>query len=100
MEMATYFMFGNYTQQGMDKLRGAPARIDTAREAMSKVGIELKQWFLLMGQHDFVFILEAPSDEAVAKVALAMGSHGNIRTTTARAFSEEDFRKIVMDLPY
>jgi uncharacterized protein with GYD domain len=98
--MATYVMFGNYTQQGMDKLRGAPARLDTAREAMSKLGIELKQWYLLMGQYDFMYIIEAPNDEAVAKIALAMGSHGNIRTTSARAFSEQDFRQMVMELPY
>lgn len=98
--MTTYVMFGNYTQQGMDKIRGAPARIDTAREAMSKVGAELKQWYLLMGQHDFLFVVEAPSDEAMAKLALAMGSHGNIRTTTTRAFSEDEFRKLVMELPY
>jgi len=98
--MATYIMFGNYTQQGMDKIKAAPTRIDTAREVMYKLGAELKQWYLLMGQYDFALIVEAPDDETMAKLVLAIGSHGNIRTQTARAFTEEEFRQLVTDLPY
>ena len=98
--MATYIVLGNYTHQGMDKIKGAPARIDTAREVMHKLGAELKQWYLVTGQYDFVLILEAPNEETVAKLMLAIGSHGNIRTQTSRAFTEEEFRQIVTDLPY
>ncbi|HLE28279.1 MAG TPA: GYD domain-containing protein [Anaerolineales bacterium] len=98
--MATYIVLGNYTHQGMDKIKGAPARIDTAREVMHKLGAELKQWYLVTGQYDFVLILEAPNDETVAKLMLAIGSHGNLRTQTSRAFTEEEFRQIVTDLPY
>lgn len=98
--MATYIMLGNYTNQGMDKIRGAPARIDTFREALHGLGARLQCWYLVMGRYDFVALLEAPSDEVIARVALAVGAHGNIRTETIRAFSEDEFRQLVTDLPY
>jgi uncharacterized protein with GYD domain len=96
--MATYVMYGNYTQQGMDKIRGAPARLDTARETMDNLGISLVSWYLTMGRYDFVYILEAPNDEAIARLAISIGSHGNIRTETARAFDEQEFRQIITDV--
>jgi uncharacterized protein with GYD domain len=52
-----------------------------------------------MGQYDIVTIWEAPNDEAIAKVMLAIGSLGNVTTETLRAFTEDEFRKIAAALP-
>ena len=98
--MASYIMVGNYTRQGMDKIRGAPARIDTAREVIASLGGQLICWYLTMGRYDFVAVIEAPSDEAMARLALAIGSHGNISTETLRAFDQQEFLQIVSELPY
>jgi uncharacterized protein with GYD domain len=98
--MATYLLLGNYTPQGMDKIRGAPARIDTAREVIDNSGGKLLSWYVTMGQYDFASLIEAPSDEIMARLALAMSSHGNIRTQTLRAFNEQEFRDIINTLPY
>ena len=98
--MATYIMVGNYTRQGMDKIRGAPARIDTAREVIASLGGQLTCWYLTMGRYDFVAIVQAPDDATMARLALAIGSHGNISTETLRAFDEQEFLQIVSDLPY
>jgi len=46
-----------------------------------------------------VVISEAPDDETAAKVALAIGSKGAIRTETLRAFPEDEYRKIIAALP-
>jgi uncharacterized protein with GYD domain len=54
---------------------------------------------MVMGEYDLVIVAELPNDEAVAKLALTLGSAGNIRTRTARAFSEAEYRKIVQSLP-
>ena len=62
-------------------------------------GSELKAFYLTMGRYDIVAISEAPDDEAVAKVALAIGSAGNVTTETLRAFTEDDDRQIVAALP-
>ncbi len=51
-----------------------------------------------MGSYDVVSIWEAPSDEAMAKAALVIGSVGNVRTTTLKAFGESELRQIVGSL--
>ena len=45
-----------------------------------------------------VIVLEVPDDEAAAKFALTIGSGGNVRTTTMKAFSEESYRKLIGSL--
>jgi uncharacterized protein with GYD domain len=52
-----------------------------------------------MGQYDAVAIGEAPSDEAYAATILAIGSAGAVRTQTLRAFTEDEYRKIIAALP-
>jgi uncharacterized protein with GYD domain len=48
-----------------------------------------------MGEYDSLLIIEAPSDELMAQLALGVESKGNVRTETLRAFTEDEFRKIV-----
>jgi uncharacterized protein with GYD domain len=52
-----------------------------------------------MGQYDAVVILEAPDDQTVAEIGLALGVLGNVRTETLRAFTEDEYRKIIAKLP-
>jgi uncharacterized protein with GYD domain len=97
--MATYIVLVRYTQQGAQNIKESPARLDAAKKAFRAMGAELKQWYLVMGQYDAVVIAEAPDDETVSKLALAIGSLGSIRTETLRAFTEDEYRKIVAALP-
>lgn len=97
--MATYVVLSKYTQQGIGKIKESPARIDAVRQTARAMGAELKAWYLVMGRYDVVTIWEAPSDETVAKLLLAIGSLGNVTTETLRAFTEDEFRKIVAALP-
>jgi uncharacterized protein with GYD domain len=96
--MPTYISMLRYTQQGISAVKNAPARIDAAKEAYRKAGGELKALYLTLGQYDLVVVAEMPNDEAVARMALALGSQGNIRSETMRAFTETEFRKIVGSL--
>jgi uncharacterized protein with GYD domain len=88
-----------YTQQGIQNIKESPARFDAAKKALQSMGADIKQVFLTMGQYDLVIIAEAPDDETVAKFILATGSLGNVSTQTMRAFTEDEFRKIVAGLP-
>jgi uncharacterized protein with GYD domain len=97
--MPTYISMLRYTQQGISNAKSAPARIDAAKEAYRKAGGELKAIYLTMGQYDLVVIAEMPNDETVARMALALGAQGNIRSETMRAFTEAEFRKIAGSLP-
>lgn len=97
--MATYISLINYTDQGIRNIKESPKRVDAARELLKKVGGELRQLYLTMGAYDLVAVVEAPSDEVMASFALALGSAGNVRTTTLKAFPEADYRRIVAALP-
>jgi uncharacterized protein with GYD domain len=93
--MPTYISMLHYTQQGISAIKNAPARIDAAKDAYRKAGGELKSIYLTLGQYDLVVIAEMPNDEAVARMALALGAQGNIRSETMRAFTETEFKKVV-----
>ena len=97
--MATYISLMNFTQQGIASIKEGPGRLDAGKETLKAFGSELKAFYLTMGRYDIVAISEAPDDEAAAKVALAIGSAGNVTTETLRAFTEDDYRAIVASLP-
>jgi uncharacterized protein with GYD domain len=97
--MATYVSLISYTQQGMQNIKESPARLDAAKKAFKSMGAELKQWYLLIGEYDALIISEAPDDETVAKLLLMISALGNVRTKTLRAFTEDEYRKIIAGLP-
>ncbi len=96
--MSTYICLGNWTQKGIENVRESPARLDAAREDWEKEGVTIRDFYMTTGQYDVVFVVEAPDDATLAKVMLAQASKGGLRTTTLRAFSETEYRKIIRSL--
>ena len=97
--MPTYIMFHRYTQKGIENIKQSPARLEAVRKEFEAMGAKLKVSYLVAGQYDIVTITEAPDDETMAKCALSVGSKGNVTTETPRAFTEEEYRKIIAALP-
>ena len=99
--MATYVMLFGFTEQGIKNIKDSPARVKAAKQAFQAMGARVKAFYAVMGMapYDTLFILEASGDETVAKAALSIGSLGYVHTQTVRAFTEEEFRNIVADLP-
>lgn len=96
--MATYIILFRFTPQGIKNIKESPARIDAAKQTFQTMGAEVKEFYSVMGRYDTVFVVEAPDDETIAKASLAIGSLGNVRTETLRAFTEDEYRRIVADL--
>jgi uncharacterized protein with GYD domain len=97
--MPHYISLIRYTQKGIEKIKQGPARVDAARKAFEAAGGKMKEFYLTLGQYDVVIISEFPNDEVAAKVCLTLGALGNVRTESLRAFTEEEFRKLVASLP-
>ena len=97
--MPTYMTLVRWTQKGIENIKEGPSRLDMAKQAFKAMGAELKEMYLVMGQYDMVVIGEVPDEETVAKLSLAIGAQGNIRTETFRAFTEDEYRKIIAALP-
>ena len=89
----------NFTDQGIRGIKDAPKRAQAARDLAKKVGVEIKHLYLTSGDSDLVVITETANGDNMAKFALALGSLGNVRTRTARAWTAEEFQKIVAELP-
>jgi uncharacterized protein with GYD domain len=96
--MTTYILLMNWTEQGVKNVRDSPKRLDAAKKALSEMGGNFKDFYLTMGDHDMVAVCEAPDDAVLARFALSLGSVGNVRTRTLKAFPEAAYREIVHSL--
>ena len=96
--MATFILLADYTDQGIRTVKDSPKRLDSTREMASRLDVRIKEFYLCMGGHDIVAIIEAGSDEAMAKFSLSLGAVGAVRTTTLKAFDEQQYRSIMGEL--
>ncbi|HXK29898.1 MAG TPA: GYD domain-containing protein [Candidatus Binatia bacterium] len=97
--MATYIALVNFTDQGIRHIRQTTERAKGLMNAAAKLGIKIKDIYWTMGAFDAVFTAEAPDDETMTAFAASMGSLGNIRTQTLRAFSAQEMNQILAKLP-
>ncbi len=96
--MATYITLFNYTEQGIKNIMATPERVLASRQALEHIGGRLHSYRLTLGEYDAVVTVEAPDDEAYATFVLNIAAQGNLRTTTLKAFSEEESFRIFGNL--
>jgi uncharacterized protein with GYD domain len=94
-----FIMSINFTDQGIRGIKDAPKRAQASRDLAKKCGCEIKQVYLTSGDSDLVLFVETSNGDNIAKFALANGAAGNVRSRTARAWTVDEFMKIVSDLP-
>ena len=93
--MPVYVTLIRWTDQGRTKTKDLPARYaDGQGRIKSGGGSEIGTW-VTMGQYDMVSVVEAPNDEAMAKVALEIAGRGNAITETMRAFTMDEVKGLV-----
>lgn len=97
--MPTYIGLYRMTDQGIKNVKDAPNRVDEAIKGAEAMGGKVIGVYSVMGEYDYVAIGEFPSDESAMAFAMAIGSGGNVRTTTLKAFKKEEFAEIVKKLP-
>ena len=88
-----------WTDQGIKDIKNAPQRIENGIKAFEAMGGKVTGFYAVMGEYDYVAIGESPSDEVSMAFALGLGSQGNVRSTTLRAFTKEEFAETVKRLP-
>jgi uncharacterized protein with GYD domain len=92
-----YIILFRFTDQGIRSVKDTTRRVDAARSEAEKIGCKFTVYWTF-GEYDTIGILEAPSDEAAMEFNLKLGSLGNVRTTTLRAFTEEEITKVINKL--
>lgn len=93
--MATYIVLSNFTEQGIRSIKDTIKRSDAVREMATKMGVTAKSIYWTIGNYDVVATFEAPNDEAMTALSLALSAQGNVRTQTLRAFSKDEMSGIV-----
>ena len=93
--MATYIVFGNFTEQGIRNVKDSPKRKKAFEEMAKQLGVTVKDVYWTLGQYDIVLILEAQDDAAAAELGLSLGKLGNVRTQTMRAFGPAEVTKLL-----
>jgi uncharacterized protein with GYD domain len=97
--MPKFVTLVNFTDQGMRHIKQTTDRAKGLVNIAGKLGIKIKDIYWTLGAFDAVFTAEAPDEESMTALALSMGSIGNIRTQTMRAFSADELNNILGKLP-
>jgi len=91
--MAIYVMLTTLTDEGRKTIKQNPARGKEVNKEVEGMGVKILAQYALLGPYDFVNILEAPSNEAISKMAVELGSRGTLQTMTMAAIKVDDFIK-------
>jgi uncharacterized protein with GYD domain len=93
--MATYVGLIQFTDQGIRNIKDTIKRGDAAMAEAEKMGIKIVEEFWTMGAYDVAIVVDAPDDETMSAYALKIGSLGNVKSHTMRAFRRNEMEKIL-----
>ena len=88
--MYVYLMLTTLTDQGRKAIQEDPEVLREINKEVEYMGVKVLAQYALLGQYDFVNLLEAPSNEAVAKLAIRLSGKGTMQTLTLAAITLED----------
>jgi len=97
--MSTYVCLMTLTDQGVKKMKSAPAEIEQSVMALEAAGGKLIGFYTTMGPYDYVAVSECPNDEVAMSYLMGLASPGDVRTLTMKAFNFEELKEMVKKLP-
>ena len=89
--MPLYVMLTTLTPEGVQTLKNNPARINEVNREVEQLGATVKAQWAVLGQYDFVNVVEAPDEKTMARVSLELGSRGTARYESLAAIPIDDF---------
>lgn len=78
-------------------MRETPDRIRAVVEEVESMGLTVVAQYALMGQWDFLNIIEAPDEATMARAAVMLAARGTMRTTTMQAIPIEQLIDVLHD---
>ena len=89
--MPLYIMISNLTEEGRKTIKKTPERIQEVNKELEQMGVKVHAQYAVLGMYDFISILEAPNNEAIARVSIELGSRGTIQIITLPAINVPEF---------
>lgn len=93
--MAIYVLLSNLTDEGRKTLKERPERLKEVDQEIEKMGARVVTQYAVLGGYDFVNIVEAPSNEVIARISVELGSRGTVQLTTLPAMTIDAFAEMV-----
>jgi len=89
--LPTYVMLTTLTPEGVQTLKNNPARIREVNREVEQLGASVKAQWAVLGEYDFVNVVEAPDEKTMARVSLELGSRGTARYESLAAIPIDEF---------
>jgi uncharacterized protein with GYD domain len=89
--MSTYILLSNLTDDGARTLKEKPNRLQEVNKEIEKLGAKVTAQYATLGPYDFVSIVEAPDNEAIARVSVELSARGSVRLLTLPAIPVANF---------
>ena len=96
--MATFISLSSFTDQGVRNVKDTAKRAEAVQAAAAKFGCKMTHIWWTLGHYDVVTVIDAPDDASATAFVLSIGSAGNVRTQTLRAFSRDEIGGILAKL--
>ena len=84
-------MLSTLTPEGVQTIKNNPQRIREVNKEIEQLGATVKAQWAVLGQYDFVNVVEAPDETTMARVSLELGSRGTARYESLVAIPVDDF---------
>jgi uncharacterized protein with GYD domain len=91
--MPVYIMLTKLTDEGRRTVKEKPQRILEVNKEVEEMGGKILSQYAILGDWDFINVIEAIGNTTIAKIALELGARGTIETTTMAAISVDDLVK-------
>jgi uncharacterized protein with GYD domain len=89
--MPTFIMLSTLGPEGSRTIYENPERVKAVNEEVEALGVKVLHQYAVLGNYDFVNILEAPDEKVMAKVAMMLAARGTLKTHTLVAMPIDDF---------
>jgi uncharacterized protein with GYD domain len=89
--MATYIMLSTLTDDGRKTLKSKPGRIKEVNKEIEAMGAKVVAQYAVLGPYDFVNVVEAPNNNAIARISVELGARGTVQFLTMPALPIDEF---------
>jgi uncharacterized protein with GYD domain len=90
-----YILLSKLTSEGRKTVKERPERIKEVNKEIEAYGAKVLQQYSVLGQYDFINIVEAPNNEAITRVSIELGSRGTVQITSLPATPIDTFISMI-----
>jgi uncharacterized protein with GYD domain len=89
--MPTFIMLTRLTSDGVKTIKDNPGRVHEVTKEVEQLGVKVLSQWATLGEYDFISVVEAPDEKAMAKLSIEMGSRGTVMNQTLMAIDVQEF---------